>query len=140
MCEDPEYDVRTKDWKLSAKFKDDRKEVARKIADDSYSEKMLLVFKVQSLWRKTRMGKECEEDWDGKRVCEKVVEHDTGYYAKITPTYLGFMNCSGDACTPGSATPKLNILTKSFKATFENDGHKAVVSCKGGTCTAKKKK
>jgi len=69
-----------------------------------------------------------------------VVEHDTGYYAKITPTYLGFMNCSGDECTPGSATPKLNILTKSFKATFENDGHKAVVSCKGGTCTAKKKK
>ena len=53
---------------------------------------------------------------------------------------LTYMNCSGDACTPGNASPKLNILTKSFKATFENDGHKAVVSCKGGTCTAKKKK
>jgi len=139
-CDDPEYDLKTKDWKLSAKFKKEAKASAKDFYDNQSSYKFFMAYKLSSLWRKVSTAKECEEDYDGKRVCETVVADDTGYYGKITPLYAGFMKCDGSDCTVANSKDPVDLKNSTFSVTLENQGHKAKVTCKKGACTAKQAK
>lgn len=120
ICEDPEF-IKSggKPYKVSTKVSKDRVEEAKKLTRGFAR----LNFKPQSVYRKVFTKKE-----DG----EKSLEHDTGYYVKVTPVRLAVIG-SDDQLFTFKGKSKWNF-------TSELGGKNVKMRCTSTTCTASLKK
>jgi hypothetical protein len=134
LCEEPEFKMSISPYKVGRALKGGAKDLAREISVGESDHKAIIGFKVSSVWRKLFMGRECDEDYDGRRVCESVLEHSEGFRAKVTPVFSGYVHCPNGECGKSKAA-SLSVKTGSFTVTLENNGHSAKVTC-GATCKA----
>ncbi|MEE2785890.1 MAG: hypothetical protein VX589_01025 [Myxococcota bacterium] len=138
ICPDPEFTMGETSYSNAQKQTGAAQDIAREISLGLGNYRAVMGFKGQSVWRKLDTKKECETDYDGKKECTTTVQHNSGYWLKTDPLFLGYAKCRDAACKQ-PMVDGVAVRSRNFSVTLSNRGHSARVTG-GNTCTAVKAK
>ena len=113
-------------------------DIAREISLGMGDYRAVMGFKGNSVWRKLDTKRECETDFDGEKECTTTVQHNSGYWLRANPLFLGYVKCRDRFCKEPTIDG-VAVRTQNFSVTLTNQGHSARVTCQK-TCRAVKSK